>query len=102
MIARASGCVSFHPLARRRRASSAGVKMVSRSISVGVSRMLASLSLGARQGEHRIEQHVRASLDVRARRELLWAVTAALAARQEDHSYFGDARHESRTVNGRT
>src|SRR5262249_37693358 len=42
MIASASGCVSFHPLARRRRASSAAVKMVSRSISVGVSRMLGS------------------------------------------------------------
>src|SRR3989442_8365114 len=102
MIARASGCVSFHPLARRRRASSAAVKMVSRSISVGVSRMLASLSLGARQGEHRIEQHVRASLDVRGRRELLWAVTAALAARHENHSDVGDARHDLRIVHGTT
>src|SRR6266852_2210993 len=36
MMASASGCVSFQPLARRRRASSAAVKIVSRSISVGV------------------------------------------------------------------
>src|SRR5439155_24760433 len=93
---------SFLPLARRRQTSSAAVKMVVRSISFGVSRMLASPSLRARQGEHRIKQHVRASLDVRARRELLWAVTAALAARHENHSNVGDARHDLRIVHGTT
>src|SRR5262245_19872114 len=102
MIASASGCVSFHPLARRRRASSAAVKMVSRSISVGVSLMLASLSLGTRQSEHRIEQHVRTSLDVRWRRELFWTVTAALTARHEDHSDVRDARHDLRIVHRTT
>src|SRR5262252_4300261 len=39
MMASASGWVSFQPLPRRRRASSAAVKIVSRSISVGVRRM---------------------------------------------------------------
>src|SRR5262245_37307471 len=56
--------------------------------------------LGTREGEHRVEQHVRTSLDVRWRRELFWAVTAALSARHEDHSDVGDARHDLGIVNG--